>query len=334
MRFIVYGAGGIGGTIGARLHQSGRDVVLIARGEHGAVLARDGLTLRAPDGVHRLRIPTVPHPRELDFRPDDVVILAMKSQHTAAALEDLLALDPGDIAVVCAQNGVANERTALRRFRRVYAMLVHLPAMHLEPGEVVTHAAGHGGILDTGRYPSGVDETCRLITAALRDAGFSAEPDPAVMRLKYAKLLTNLNNALQAAVQPEGSGFPREAEDISRRLKREALACFAAAGIDCASADEVRRRHEGVYRMAEVPGYPRGGGSSWQSVVRGTGNIETDYLNGEIVLLGRLHGIPTPANEVCQALARRIVNERLGVGAFRVQEVLEAIRRAEERADG
>ncbi|HEX7036309.1 MAG TPA: 2-dehydropantoate 2-reductase N-terminal domain-containing protein [Pseudomonadales bacterium] len=334
MRFIVYGAGGIGGTIGARLHQCGRDVVLIARGEHGAVLARDGLTLRAPDGVHRLRIPTVLHPRELDFRPDDVVILAMKSQHTAAALEELLAQDPGDVAVVCAQNGVANERMALRRFRRVYAMLVHLPAMHLEPGEVVTHAAGRGGILDTGRYPSGVDETCRLLTAALRDAGFSAEPDPAVMRLKYAKLLTNLNNALQAAVQPAGSEFPPEAREISRRLKHEGLACFAAAGIDCASADEVRRRHEGVYHLGEVPGHPRGGGSSWQSVVRGTGNIETDYLNGEIVLLGRLHGIPTPANEVCQALARRIVDEGLGVGAFPVQEVLESIRLAEERPHG
>lgn len=335
MRIIVYGAGGVGATIGARLHQRGHEVVLIARGEHGSVLARDGLTLRAPDGVHRLRIPTVLHPRELDFRADDVVILAMKSQHTSAALEDLLARNPGDVAVVCAQNGVANERMALRRFRRVYAMLIHLPAMHLQPGEVVTHAAGRGGILDTGVYPRGVDDTCRALTAALEDAGFSAHPDPAVMRLKYAKLLMNLNNALQAAITPAAGGTPPpQARDISRRLKDEALACFAAAGIDCASLDEVRQRHEGVYHFADVPGHPRGGGSSWQSVVRGTGNIETDFLNGEIVLLGRLHGVPTPANEVCQALARRIVNEGLGVGAFQPDEVLAMIRRAEPAAEG
>jgi 2-dehydropantoate 2-reductase len=53
-----------------------------------------------------------------------------------------------------------------------------------------------------------------------------------------------------------------------------------------------------------VAGRARGGGSSWQSLARGTGSIEADHLNGEIVLLGRLHGVPTPVNE----LARRLVN--------------------------
>ena len=325
MRFIIYGAGGIGGTIGARLFQQGNDVVLIARGEHGRVLERDGLELAAPDGRVRLPIPAVSHPREIRFTVDDVVILAMKSQHTLGALEDLLACAPGDVAVVCAQNGVANERMALRRFRRVYAMLVHLPALHLEPGVVVTHASGRGGILDAGRYPSGVDDTCRTLTGALTEAGFSARPDPAVMRLKYAKLLMNLNNALQAATELSSG-----AREISRMLKHEALACFAAAGIDCATVEDVQSRHEGVYRMVDVPGHPRGGGSSWQSIARGTGNIETDYLNGEVVLLGRLHGIPTPANEVCQRLARRMVNEGLGVGAFDRGEVMTMIRQVQE----
>ena len=48
--------------------------------------------------------------------------------------------------------------------------------------------------------------------------------------------------------------------------------------------------------MHDIGGRRRGGGSSWQSLARGTGTIETDYLNGEIVLLGRLHGVPTPVN--------------------------------------
>lgn len=329
MRFIIYGAGGIGGTIGARLFQNGFEVVLIARGEHGRAIRASGLGLAAPDGEIRLDIPAVEHPKEIRFQPGDVVVLAMKSQHTLGALEDLLAQDPGDVAIVCAQNGVANERMALRRFRRVYAMLVHLPALHLEPGMVVTHATGRGGILDTGRYPHGVDDICREITSALTRAGFSAEPDAAIMRLKYAKLLMNLNNALQAATE-----FAPGARDISRRLKHEALACFAAAGIDCAGVEDVQARHEGVYGLGDVPGYPRGGGSSWQSIARGTGNIETDYLNGEIVLLGRLHGVPTPANEVCQALARRMVNEGLGVGAFDCDTVMAMIREREEDGGG
>lgn len=332
MRTIIYGAGGIGGTIGARLFQQGSDVLLIARGEHGRVTRERGLTLAAPDGEFRLPVPTVGHPAEIEFRDGDVVLLAMKTQHTPAALDDLLAAvpEPEGLALICAQNGVANERMALRRFARVYAMLVHLPALHLEPGVVVTYGTGKGGILDTGRYPGGVDALCEAFTAALARAGFSAEPDEAVMRWKYAKLLMNLNNALQAAtgLRPEEADVAR---DISRRLKHEALACFEAAGIQCAGVEDMRRRHEGVYGLGEVPGYPRGGGSTWQSLERGTGNVETDYLNGEIVLLGRLWGVPTPANEVCQALAWRMARDRLAPGAFSAQQVQRMIL---ERARG
>jgi 2-dehydropantoate 2-reductase len=320
MRFVIYGAGGVGGTIGARLFQRGYSVVLIARGEHGRVIRERGLELVTPEGAYTLPVPTVTHPRELEFGADDVVLLGMKSQHTEGALADLLDSAGDQVAVVCAQNGVANERMALRRFAQVYAMLVHLPGLHLEPGVVVTHARGRGGILDTGCYPGGVDDTCRQITNALESAGFSARPDAQVMRLKYAKLVTNLNNALQAATDMKGDTRP-----LSRQLKHEALACFAAAGIDCAGVEEMRARHEGVYEFAEVPGHPRGGGSSWQSLARGTGNIETDYLNGEVVLLGRLHGVPTPANLVCQRLARRMINEGLGPGAFAAGQVAEWI---------
>lgn len=335
MRYIIYGAGGIGGTIGARLFEHGEAVVLIARGAHADVMAKDGLRLLSPDGDRRLRIPVVRHPSEVSWTDADVALLAMKSQHTAAALEDLRAACAAEPSVVCAQNGVANERMALRHFSRVYGMLVHLPAQHLAPGEVVTHAAGRGGILDTGRYPGGVDDACVAIAAALERAGFSARPDPAVMRLKYAKLLTNLGNALQAMVTPAEDAAAEQdghlepaAIEVLRLLKQEALACFRAAGIDCGDRDTLQERQAGVYRMAEVPGHPRVGGSSWQSLVRGTGSLETDYLNGEIVLLGRLHGVPTPANAACQALIREMLRGRLPAGTFDGAQVLARVRAA------
>src|SRR6185369_6440327 len=63
--------------------------------------------------------------------------------------------------------------------------------------------------------------------------------------------------------------------------------------------------------MRPVGGERRGGGSSWQSLRRRHGSIEADYLNGEIVLLGRLHGVPTPAN----ALLQRLANQAAATGA-------------------
>jgi len=77
-----------------------------------------------------------------------------------------------------------------------------------------------------------------------------------------------------------------------------------------------------------VDGRPRGGGSSWQSLTRAAGSIEADYLNGEIVLLGRLHGVATPANAVVQRIANRMARERVAPGAMAEAEVLAAITRA------
>ena len=70
---------------------------------------------------------------------------------------------------------------------------------------------------------------------------------------------------------------------------------------------------------ADAPPAGRGvrapGGSSTQSLARGTGSIETDYLNGEIVLLGRLHGVPVPANAYFVGLSARLVRDRAKPGS-------------------
>ncbi len=313
MRFVIYGAGGIGGTIGARLFQHGHDVLLIARGAHLAAIKERGLRFVSASIDERLPIPAVAHPREANLDEYDVVILCMKSQHTESALRDLIQSSPSNTPVVCCQNGVANERMALRRFANVYGMVVLLPAEHLEPGEVVNFAEDSAGVLDAGRYPNSVDVMIGEVTAALNNSGFSAIADPNIMRQKYAKLLNNLNNAVQAACG-EGSA------DIAKQLRDEALACYAAAGIDCASSEETRGRRRGI-RGTSVPGFTRNGGSSMQSVMRGTGDIEADYLNGEIVQLGRLHGIQTPANGVVQQVGNRMARERLDVGAYTLDDL-------------
>ena len=55
-------------------------------------------------------------------------------------------------------------------------------------------------------------------------------------------------------------------------------------------------------------------------MLRGTGDIETDFMNGEIVLLGRLHGVPVPANAAVQEVGNRLVNEGLEPGSVTVEE--------------
>ena len=304
MRFVIFGAGAIGGVLGARLHQSGREVALLARGAHYEAIARDGLRLETPEEDVVLEIPVYPDPGALSWGADDVVLVCTKTQDTAGALVALAAAASADVPVFCVQNGVENERLALRIFRDVYGALVMAPTAHLEPGVVQAYSIPLSGGIDVGRYPQGVDATVEEVAAALSQARFSSLPRERVMRWKYAKLLMNLGNILEALCGPDA-----EDEELDSLARDEGRACLRAAGIDFASEEEDAERRHDLLTLGEIAWRERGGGSTWQSFARGAGTIETDYLNGEIVLLGRLHGVPTPVNELLCELARQAVRE-------------------------
>jgi 2-dehydropantoate 2-reductase len=322
VRIVILGAGGIGATIGARLHQSSYDVALIARGAHGDTMRSRGLTFVTPEEEITLRVPVYSHPSELTWGTGDVVVLAVKSQDTAAAARDL-ATAAGQVPVVSAQNGVANERTLSRWFAEVHGMCVMMPTEHVEPGVVVAHSAAATGILDVGRFPEGNDELDDELSAALRASRFQSQPQAEVMRWKYRKLLTNLGNAVQALCG-EGRESP-EGRQVLDLLRGEADAALVAAGIEAVTKAEDDERRGDHLQVTGVSGRFRGGGSTWQSLARGR-EAETDFLNGEIALLGRLHGVPTPANARIQMLVSHAVASRAEPGSMSVVELLAAVR--------
>jgi 2-dehydropantoate 2-reductase len=296
--------------------QGGHDVTLIARGDHLRVMQRDGMRFQTPGEDVVLPVTAVAGPDEIDWHDDDVVMLAMKTQDTAPALAALAVCAPSNVSVVCAQNGVENERLALRLFAGVYGMCVMLPAAHLEPGVVQAFGAPHSGLLDVGRYPDGADDVAERVAADLTGATFSSEAVPTIMRLKYRKLVMNLGNAIEAA-----AGGEARRGDLYERAAAEGEAVLAAAGIDVASRAEDEARRGELMRMRPVGGKRRDGGSSWQSLARGTGAIEADYLNGEIVLLGRAHGVPTPVNAALQRLANRMARDRVPPGSLSLEDL-------------
>jgi 2-dehydropantoate 2-reductase len=315
MRFVVFGAGAIGGVVGARLHQSGHRVTLIARGEHYRAIRDRGLTLAEPDRSTLLEIEVCDAPAGLAWDRDEVVLLATKSQDTRGALQALRPLAPPATAIVCMQNGVDNERTALRMFEHVYGAVVMVPAAHGEPGIVESHATLLTGIIDIGRYPSGEDDRSHAIAHALGDSRFDSCARPDVMRLKYAKLILNLANAVGAICTP-GPGTDR----LTEMVRDEGRAALGAAGItfEAPEVEDVAGR----WKRIGVQASKRSGSSTWQSLQRRTGEVETDYLNGEIVLLGRLHGVATPVNQALCRLADRIAREGAGPQTLSAEDVL------------
>lgn len=320
MGYVVYGAGAIGGVVGGRLFQAGLDVTVIARGPHLEALRARGLRIESPAGSATVPIPAVGHPGEVDWSTDAVVLMAVKSQQTASALAELAVAAPVATPIVCLQNGIANEPAALRIFPNVHGVCVMCPAGHLEPGVVQAWSTPTTGLLDVGRFPRGRDRTSHLVARDFAAATFSSMVVDDIRRWKHRKLLTNLGNVVEAVCGPHQRGSP-----LVGVLVSEGDAALAAAGLDVATADEDRRRRGDLLRLGEIAGRTRPGGSSWQSVARATGDIETDYLNGEIVRLGRMHGVPTPANELLQILARELVSSGRGTATVSAASILDQL---------
>jgi 2-dehydropantoate 2-reductase len=305
VRVIIYGAGAVGSVIGGRLRQGGADVVLVAREAHAAAIRDRGLALRTARGTDLIDVDAVSAIDQLDPTGDDVVIITAKTQDTPAMHAALFDWNV-DVPVVCGTNGVEHERLALRRFARVYGMVVQLPAQFERPGEVTVLCAPTNAILDVGRYPSGVDETAvelsRLIDAA---PGLLSEADDDVMTKKYGKLLVNLGNAADAACGLAGRGarVVAAAIDEGRRV-------YQGAGIRWEVAAERAERYKAraATMQFDIPvGDTFVGGSTWQSLMKGATTLETDYFNGEVLMLGRIHDVPTPANEFLQFFTSRLL---------------------------
>jgi 2-dehydropantoate 2-reductase len=296
MRFIVVGAGAVGGLIGGRLIGAGQEVIFVARGAHADAIERGGLTVEAPSGAKTYRPSALWRPGTGELRAGDMVLLAVKSQDTREALAALSGEPFDSVAIACVQNGVTNEEEAARRFAAVYGVMIWTPAVHLEPGKVASYAE-RDALLRVGRWPEGEDDRARELAAALAGAGLEAESVADVARYKRAKLLTNLVNALDAFIAPGGRA------DLFRALVGEGVAAMTAAGLPFIPPGEFTQ-----YAMERLPevkldGRDRPGGSTWQSLARGIRSSEIAYFNGYVVELGAAHGVATPYNRALVELA-------------------------------
>ncbi|OLM06250.1 Thiosulfate sulfurtransferase, rhodanese [Pseudonocardia sp. Ae331_Ps2] len=306
----MVGAGAVGATLAAELHLAGREVVLVARGAQLAAL-RGGLRYLRPEGERRVGVPAAAQD-EVTLRADDVLLLATKAQDADAALAHWAARPVADgtaavsLPVVVLQNGLDTERAALRRFTTVYGAVVRSPTAYLTPGEVVSPGAPAAGLVWLGRYPAGRDARAEEIAADLTAARHPTQLVDDVPRWKAGKLPQVLGNALDALYPPG-----RLRERAAAALRAEAREVYRAAGVDPADHRAESTADLGSLVVRPVPGAPAAGRSTWQSLRRGV-SPETDFLNGEIVLLAGLHGTTAPRNAAVADRVRRAVADGAG----------------------
>ncbi|WP_417211114.1 ketopantoate reductase family protein [Antarctobacter sp.] len=316
MRIIIFGVGAVGGVVSAALALTGQDVLGIARGSRLQAIRDKGLTLRSHDGSETTPLPCVGTATDIAPRPDDVILLTTKTQDTPRALEDLRTAGFDEQAVFCVQNGVENERLALRLFPNVHAVSVMLPAEYMAPDEAVGVGRPNLGVFDIGRYPRGADQTDAALAEVLTSARIKSFVEDDVMQNKYGKLLVNLGNIVEAAL-----GRGAAAAEIKTALLQEAIGVYRAAGIGWRDMGAGDPRRGALMTAEPLDGVERVGGSTTQSLARGAGSVETDFLNGEIAMIARLAGTEAPINARAAKLAARLARDKCPAGALTPNEM-------------
>jgi len=302
MRFIVYGAGGIGCVVGGHLERTGHDVTLIGRPGHARAINEHGLRLVTPTGVHTLPIPAVTSPAQADISADDVVFFCMKGQDMTEAIRSLKEV-VNEVPVFCFQNGVRNEEVASQYFSRVYGVMVRVGAVYLTDGEV-TARRDPPGWLAIGRYPQGSDELVDIVAESLRKAGFYVRATPDVMPYKWGKLMVNLANAVGAITNIRGD----DVAPIVSAARNEFQEILAEAKISWVSQDELTKSWPEVSEPLRGQLDIEAQSSTWQSLARKQGNVETEFLNGEVVRLAKKLGRQAPINEALLHISQKMAN--------------------------
>jgi 2-dehydropantoate 2-reductase len=319
MRIIVYGAGGIGGTIGGHLARSGQDVLFIGRPGQVDAINRRGLTLITPTGTHVLKVPAVTGPEQVSFQPDDVICLTMKSQNTEDAMKDLKkAVD--DIPVFSFQNGIRNEEIIAKTFSRVYGAMVRVGSVYLTDGEVICRRDPPGWFV-ISRYPNGRDECAESVAEAMRKAGFYAKTVDDVIPYKWGKLMANLNNAIGAITDAKWG----ETAKISKAVEKELSDLLAEAGIHWVSQAQVSKEWPEIDEPLKGSLNTEAQSSTWQSLAREQGTVETDFMNGEAVRLAEKLGKKAPLNEKILHITKEMAAKREHPGKYTAAQLEEML---------
>ena len=183
MRFVMVGAGGVGGLIGGLLQRAGEEVAFLCRGRQLAALREKGLAVESPRGTFHLpRVEASDDPAAL--APADVVLVAVKGWQVAEVAPRLVPLLRPEGFAVPLENGVesAGHLAAALGEERVAGGLCFLLSRIEEPGRVVHAGESLKVTVGERRGPTGsprLEALCATLRAAKVDAVVAPDIDAA-----------------------------------------------------------------------------------------------------------------------------------------------------------
>jgi 2-dehydropantoate 2-reductase len=332
MDILVFGAGAVGGYLGARLASAGHDVCLVTRRPAAEAIERHGLTIVQDGRQTATRPAVVPALRQayMDGADYDLILLTMKSYDAQAALYELVAFSPTIPTVITLQNGLGIEEMFALEVgaERVIAGSLTTPLSHETTQQIVVERSDRGLGLspvmpgaDTGRWVS-----------LFQTAGVETMAYDNYRSMKWSKALLNMvGNASSAilnrhprVVYNYGPTF-----DLEMQMLKEALAVMKAKNLSAVDlpgaqakrlATAVRRLPKSLVKPVLSGIVSSGRGNKMPSfhidLMAGREQNEVSYHNGVVARLGVDLGLEVPINTALSDILLKIARKEMDYQVF------------------
>ena len=297
MRFLIVGAGGVGGVFGGELSRAGHDVTMFARGEHRDAIRRNGLTVRVPESEFVARVAATDDVAQL---PEvDVAVIAVKSYSLADVTPVVRAAAERGANVVPLLNGVtaADDLIAGGVARaNVLGGLARVSAVRSAPGVVERLSSFNSMVV--GELGGGLSERASAIAAAFLSAGIDARASATMPVELWQKYIFITAMAAVCGLARTSIGPVRDAPGGRRLIERavgEVVAVARARGVPLPE-DEAPRTC--AYIMDTLPA---GMKPSFLLDLESGGPTELDTLSGAVARFAADAGIECPVHETATA---------------------------------
>ncbi len=321
MRFLIAGAGAIGGYLGAKMTRAGQDVTLFARGAHLAAMREHGLRVLSEEGDFEVRPQLIASLENAG--PFDVIVLGVKAHSLTALAPHVKPLIGENTTVVSTQNGVpwwyfqtgAGELTGLHLERvdpggviansidpaRVVASIVYLGTDIVEPG-VIRHTEGNR--ISLGEPDGRRSDRCRAIAEAFIKAGLRCPITARIRTEIWVKILGNVAfNPISALTGATLAGMVRDpgVNGIVRNIMAEVETVAARLGLDLPIS--IEQRIAGAEKVGEHKT------SMLQDLEAGR-PLELEAVVGAVLELGDRLGVPMPHTRTIYACTKLLAGVR------------------------
>ena len=304
MKIAVMGAGALGGYFGGRLAAAGHDVTLIARGAHLAAIKANGLRIQSPKGdLHLPEIAATDDPASVG--PVDVVMFMVKTYDLDQAAQAMLPMLGPQTMVTTFQNGVSapDRLGAIVGAQHVVPGVARIPADIMAPGVIRHNAAWN--MLQFGEANGMPSDRCAGFSEALTAAGVDVELSPNIRHELWRKFVMQASLASITALTRLNVGAIRANPAAASLFRRSTVETAAVGRAEIPDMPPNVAEEQWRFISNNLPDTMHA--SMLDDLLRGK-PIEIDDLSGEVVRLGRKHGIPTPIHEVFDAALQPFAN--------------------------